>query len=78
MHLYMAIDLSLHLSLLLLLMGLELLLMGQLNHIYDMLLHPRLELLVLMVKSNQLVHSLVPAGVVAFPSDALGAFASST
>ena len=42
MHLYTAIDLSLHLSLLILLMGLELLLMGQLNHIYDMLLHPRL------------------------------------
>lgn len=37
MHLYTAIDLSLHLSLLILLMGLELLLMGQLNHIYDML-----------------------------------------
>lgn len=52
---------------------------GHLNHVYDMLLHPRLELLVLMVKSNQLVHSLVPpTGVVAFPSDALGAFASST
>jgi hypothetical protein len=52
---------------------------GQLNHVYDMLLHPRLELLVLMVKSNQLVHSLVPpTGVVDFPSDALGAFASST
>nr|KUM49302.1 hypothetical protein ABT39_MTgene3851 [Picea glauca]QHR86118.1 hypothetical protein Q903MT_gene117 [Picea sitchensis] len=52
---------------------------GQLNHVYYMLLHPRLELLVLMVKSNQLVHSLVPpTGVVAFPSDALGAFASST
>jgi hypothetical protein len=52
--------------------------MGQLNHIYDMLLHPRLELIVLMVQSNQLVHSLVSAGVFAFPSDALGAFASST
>lgn len=27
--------------------------MGQLNHVYDMLLHPHLEVLVLMVRSSQ-------------------------